>query len=72
MQAIINGFQEIIGALKALVEGTMMLIKWIPQALAFTSSNAIASAIPSIFLPTATIILVIYIIKVVLGGDNGT
>lgn len=72
MQGIINGFNEVIGALKALVEGTMMLIKWIPQSLAFASNAGIVSAIPALFLPCATVILVIYLIKVVLGGDNGS
>lgn len=72
MQAIINGFTEIIASLKALLEGTMMLIKWIPQALAFANTQAITASIPAIFLPCATVILIIYIIKIVLGGDNGS
>jgi hypothetical protein len=50
----------------------MMLVKWIPQSIAFASNAGIVSAIPAIFLPCATVILVIYLIKVVLGGDNGS
>lgn len=69
MQAIINGFREIISLMRALAEGLVAFFKWIPTVLRFGTSGFL-SFLPAAFIPVVTMCLVIMVVKIIVGGDN--
>lgn len=69
MQAIIDGFRSILSLLEAIAEGLVSFLKWVPVALRFGTSGFV-SFLPAAFLPCVGIVLTIYLVKIIVGGDN--
>lgn len=76
VKGIANGFKGLIKGIEALVEGVLTLVEslgamfeWIPELLEF-GSGSFLKFIPSVFVPIVSVIMAIFIIKLVMGADN--
>lgn len=66
---IVNGFATLIEGVLTLVESLGAMFAWIPQLLSFASGSFL-KFIPNAFLAVVSVLMVIFICKLVLGGSN--
>lgn len=71
MDAIINGIKTLLSNIVLLVESVFAFFKWLPTVFAFTSVEGPITFIPAALQGAVAIVVVVYIIKIVLGADNG-
>lgn len=55
-------------AVVTIAEGAITLVKWLPMTLTFSLSAM--SFVPTVLVPVAGVTVVIYLAKLLLGGDN--
>lgn len=64
------GFNSILEFLKLLAESLYNLIRWIPTAFLYTSGNSYFNFIPVVFFGIASISIVIFLLKIFVGGNK--
>lgn len=67
-KSIGQGIGDIIDFLRQIVEGALDFLKWLPYLASFTSSMT-KFIIPE-FAVIAVVVITIYVIKIIVGGDN--
>lgn len=65
---MLNLLEQLVQGVVTLVEGFVSMLKWAPITISFT--NAAFAFIPAVLLPCALITVVVYLLKLFLGGDN--
>lgn len=63
-----QAFGDIISFLRQIVEAAVDFLKWLPYLASFTSSMT-RFIIPE-FVVIAVVVVTIYVIKIIVGGDN--
>lgn len=61
--------EVLIEGVKTIVESFASMFKWIPQVLTFANGNFL-NFIPLAFAGVVTVVVVIFLLKLVLGGSN--
>lgn len=66
--AMQDGINSLISGVGVLIESLANFIKWLPAILGM--SGQLTSYVPTVFIGIALVNIVIYALKIVLGGDN--
>lgn len=69
MQELLDGLQSIFDAVHYIVDSLVNFILWLPEL--FEVGNSILLFVPAQFMGVAAVVIVIYGLKLIFGGDNG-
>lgn len=68
-KGITNGFNTLIEGVMTIVESLSALFEWVPELNNFVKGEFL-NYIPLAFVSVVSVLMVIFIVKIIIGGDN--